>query len=329
MGRLLAPMLVFLAGCLLLPPPAIGQVLSDDFDDDAVDTSLWTAFSVGSGPTWAETNGRLEIAHPSTAADDPTVHYFMAGYDGVCKLRGDYDIQVSYSLLTWPFGSGVRIGLNTGVMATERDSLGTNDFPGQPRESYVTDASDGVHGFVSTGDLSGALRQVRSGGTVTGYYLSAGSWIPIHSSPAATGDVVFRIVSWSHDYAFTNQNVQIAFDDFVVNQGELIGDPGQCGDADGDGYRPPVDCNNEDPSINPDAVELPGNFVDENCDGDLGACDPCSPWRNHGEYVRCVAHDVDLLVSGGVITEEEGDSLVSSAAGSHIGQSGFVPAECQ
>ena len=28
-----------------------------------------------------------------------------------------------------------------------------------------------------------------------------------------------------------------------------------------------------DPAINPDATELPGNFVDEDCNGDLGGCD--------------------------------------------------------
>jgi hypothetical protein len=103
---------------------------------------------------------------------------------------------------------------------------------------------------------------------------------------------------------------------------------GQCKDEDGDGFRPPEDCDETDPSINPDGIELPGNFVDENCDGSLGDVDPCAEWQNHGKYVRAVAHAVNDLVDAGLLTEEEGDVLVSSAAQSKIGKTGYVPPEC-
>ena len=38
-------------------------------------------------------------------------------------------------------------------------------------------------------------------------------------------------------------------------------------DADGDGYSPFYDCNDQDPTINPFAIDVGGNGVDENCDG--------------------------------------------------------------
>jgi hypothetical protein len=101
------------------------------------------------------------------------------------------------------------------------------------------------------------------------------------------------------------------------------------GDADGDGFDENVDCDDTDPAINPDAVELPWNYIDENCNGDFGACYPCNSWRNHGEYVRCVAKEVNELCSSGALAEDECDGLVSSAAQSDVGKKDYIPTECQ
>jgi hypothetical protein len=39
-------------------------------------------------------------------------------------------------------------------------------------------------------------------------------------------------------------------------------------DADGDGYTIDVDCNDDDSTVHPDAVETPGDTIDSNCDGE-------------------------------------------------------------
>ncbi len=44
-------------------------------------------------------------------------------------------------------------------------------------------------------------------------------------------------------------------------------------DADGDGFDSSVDCDDQDPIVNPDAQEIPDNDIDENCDGVFGITD--------------------------------------------------------
>jgi hypothetical protein len=133
-------------------------------------------------------------------------------------LRGDFDIQVDFSLLQWPYYNGVRtaIGLThspSDDYGVERSSLSASE-PLGAQEVYVADFGPFV--LVPTQDFTGKLRLVRSGDTQTGYYYNAGEWIPILT------DIAIQLHAWSHDYAFQHHDVRAAFDNFTVMTGQVV-----------------------------------------------------------------------------------------------------------
>lgn len=90
-------------------------------------------------------------------------------------------------------------------------------------------------------------------------------------------------------------------------------------DNDGDGYcdaamplggLPEIcpsgggDCDDSDAAIHPSASELPGNTVDENCDGEI-ACDPRADYPTRGDLASCVARECRASVAAGHLTRAE------------------------
>ena len=62
-----------------------------------------------------------------------------------------------------------------------------------------------------------------------------------------------------------------------------------------------------------------GAVVDANGCSIAQHCPAENSWKNHGAYVRCVAHAAEDFLSDGLITEEEKDAEVSTAGASDIG----------
>ena len=94
-------------------------------------------------------------------------------------------------------------------------------------------------------------------------------------------------------------------------------------DFDGDGFGDACDDDADDDGVDDDLDEchftalgeivLPdGCSIDQTC-----ACD--ADWKNHGQYVSCVAHACNVLVAADLITGEEHGIIVSAAAHSDCG----------
>jgi hypothetical protein len=214
----------------------------DAFDDDAVDDSLWYFALEGSpGPTVIEANQRLEITDPAGTIGDPSTGRFTGGLTSRCLLRGDFDLQADYQLLAWPPSNGISAPLSVfpgpriGTPPTspfyqiERGSAALK--PDAPPEVYDARFQQPPGPLVTralapTDDAAGRLRLVRTAGTLSSYYLDSGNWVLLDSGPTITQDVRFRVWSFGFDNRFVHQEVKVAFDNVVVNRGNLIC-PGQ------------------------------------------------------------------------------------------------------
>jgi hypothetical protein len=197
--------------------------VSDDFNDNQTNANLWQVSSAGVGPTVAEVNQRLEITIPANSSNS---QLFGGGYRTKCALRGDFDVQVDYELLTWPNSNGIRLGFWLGdvsnvphVASTHRVSRVVGD------DSYA-----GVHSFdtvvnrIATTATSGTLRLVRTSGVFSCYYRNTQTtpWTLILSGGNNTSDHPINLFAWSKDTDFNHAFVKVAFDNFVVNKGEFV-----------------------------------------------------------------------------------------------------------
>lgn len=219
-----------LATILVFPSHSVAAspALTENFANNAFNSSIWKTFQQGTGPSATVANQSLVITIPASSTNDPTIGGFGAGIGSLCLLRGDFDIQVAFQLLVWPHLSGVRVGLGPSVggrgaggtpFAVERDSFSIYDTV--PGEYYVTHLLDGVNGINPASDLDGSLRIIRTGGYGTGYFMNGSRWTQIHAGPVVTSDVGFAFAAWSHDRLFSHQTAKVAFDNFTLNSGQL------------------------------------------------------------------------------------------------------------
>jgi hypothetical protein len=203
---------------------------SDNFNDNKIDSSRWLTSLVGNGPTVKETNQRLEIVIPSNSLSRTSnSSEVIAGITSTCQLRGDFDFQIDYELLSWPPSNGAFV-----VLTAQRESVAEKhlksfqntermSLPHLPRDVYATDFDDGLYKVNATSDMSGKLRIVRSGFTITGFYYISDHWVPINSArEGAHADINMKPIAYTKHGLFANKQVKIAFDNAILNKGHLV-----------------------------------------------------------------------------------------------------------
>lgn len=166
-----------------------------------------------------ERNGRFEVTIGANAVAGGAYNVIDGHLGTQCRFPGDFDAQVEYELVRWPFANGVNVGLaaffaNARVL---RQSGPTGDF----YESWITPRFNQAGTATGT---NGALRLARVNGTITTYYRAGdGRWVKLDSAPAA-GTAVIGPSAQSTNDRFGHTQVEVAFDNFVV-EGDAINCP--------------------------------------------------------------------------------------------------------
>jgi hypothetical protein len=188
----------------------LASVVDDNFNDNFLDPTVWK-LQDGIQGTVEETNQRLEMTPTGPTGTG-------VGISSRWFVSGDFDIQVDYTLLSWP--EGVFKNVQIKAVDLPRGAFGPTSLArnGFPTEVYVLDLGISFLSIPTT-DMSGTLRLVRTGSTLSGYVRNGASWIPVGSGTTSTGPT--RISLESSPGAGTAGVLKIAFDNFRVTSGTI------------------------------------------------------------------------------------------------------------
>jgi dipeptidyl aminopeptidase/acylaminoacyl peptidase len=203
---------------LAFPDVVIPNPYVDGFDDGVRDVDVWGLLHDGVGGYFAEANGQIEL---TLDAPEAPGEFVSSRVDFHCLLKGDFDAQVDYELLSWPPENGVNVQLHAFL---EDATLARQSQPWGELYAAWTPAG---YADAPTSDTSGSLRLVRSGGTLTSYFREGGSWVTLNSTPASGATAILTLEASSYG-TYSGQRVKVGFDNFRID----------AADRDCSSYRP-------------------------------------------------------------------------------------------
>ena len=229
--------LAFLGGLLALAAVCASSAADpggSPQNSNFADTSTWVRCMLGSGVQLTPAGNGFEADYAAEAQPDAKGD-ICAGYFSTFALRGDFTLDIDYTLTTWPASSGVRLGLvlwPSICMIRQGQGPSTQEwhtFGGGPYANIPTD------------DRQGTLRLVRKGGELLGYYLTGGTWVLVGSrtgDPVFTNDFQVFVHSWTASSDFGRQAVGIRLSNFVMTADTVL--PGPYGAPSWTTTPPPV-----------------------------------------------------------------------------------------
>lgn len=207
-------LLALLATLVLGTGAAYGDtIVSDNFNDNSLNSSLWTVFVQGNGSV-SEINSRLRLSLVGASGTDTIAGVFFRG-----TIVGDFDIQISFGMLSsLPAGSGGDPP-SVGIFMPQFSDVAYIAYGGYSGGSaYGADVGTGEPS-VSTSDTSGRLRLARVGSIWSAYYWGQTGWqLVAADNTRGTGPITSLALA---GVISDPVNVAFAVDDFSVQAGQV------------------------------------------------------------------------------------------------------------
>jgi len=196
--------------------------MSDSFDGDFVDPTIWHQVTTDANVSIAEQDGRLLVtvgagAVPGGAYDMIDVHVGTQ-----CSFPGDFDARVDFTLLEWPSADNVFAGLSA-IFAGAVVGRESGTQSGDRYTSWVGPNN----GSVTLPEVSGSLRVARIDGIETTYMWHRGGWSRLAVGASRGAAVLGLQAMWAdRSFPFGGQEAKVAFDNFTVTGTTPICPPG-------------------------------------------------------------------------------------------------------
>jgi hypothetical protein len=192
--------------------PSEGATVYENFDNNQYNQKL---FSIEGGASVAVVNNRLEITILTGSSG-------RSQADIYCKLplKGDFDIQVDFTLISWPAGSGVGAGFFGVIGEVDRRSFMGPPEWGGVQECYLARTSDtGTESRSNTSDVSGKLRYTRVGNTFEAFYWKNNDWQLIESvtEPQIGAETDYAVIGvFCPQVQLMDREAKVAFDNIII-----------------------------------------------------------------------------------------------------------------
>jgi hypothetical protein len=164
--------ILLLAVALLTVSPSQGATITENFAGNQYNTDLWNLYQSG-GTTAQVIHERLEV----TVAGNGYAGLYGNGF----TIKGDFDMQVDFTLINWPPNNLTQIAMGLQNESTNLGQVARANSPGG--EQYFTIIMDTNNAIgVTDPPLSGTLRMVRAGNKVETFYKDGAAWNSIGSA---------------------------------------------------------------------------------------------------------------------------------------------------